>query len=138
VALCVEMNCLLLTRDLEKESEPGQKVFVYNSYDIKEKLKVLGFRFNSEERAWWRPLSAVLKLTDEFYSAQDITLSKLLDLAPETGGKQDETRVYINCPYHDKDEAKALGARWDRERRSWFVPQGHDNSPDVSLFSRWM
>ena len=50
VALCVEMNCLLLTRDLEKESEPGQKVFVYNSYDIKEKLKVLGFRFNSEER----------------------------------------------------------------------------------------
>jgi len=45
----------LLTRDLEKEGAPTPKVFVYNSYDIKEKLKGLGFRFNSTERVRFLP-----------------------------------------------------------------------------------
>jgi hypothetical protein len=64
-------------------------------------------------------------------------LVQLLDLAPECDAVQ-ETRVYINCPYHEKDEAKELGARWDREKRQWFVPQGNDKSPDISLFSQWL
>lgn len=35
--------------------------------------------------------------------------------------------------FAEKDAAKKLGARWNAERRSWYVPPGID----VSLFSRW-
>lgn len=39
----------------------------------------------------------------------------------------------IPVPYHEKDLAKALGARWNAKRRTWYVPPGID----VTLFKRW-
>lgn len=39
----------------------------------------------------------------------------------------------LAVPFAEKDEAKKLGARWNAERRSWYVPPGID----ISLFSRW-
>jgi len=39
----------------------------------------------------------------------------------------------LAVPFAEKDMAKKLGARWNAERRSWYVPAG----ADVSLFSRW-
>lgn len=50
----------------------------------------------------------------------------------EATGDRD-TRQYIDVPYKEKDEAKALGARWDRKARSWYVPSG----ADVAAFSKW-
>jgi exodeoxyribonuclease VII large subunit len=41
---------------------------------------------------------------------------------------------YLQVPYREKDEAKSLGARWDRESSSWFVPTGVDLAP----FSKWL
>src|SRR5438067_551943 len=42
--------------------------------------------------------------------------------------------TYLNVPFRDKAEAKALGARWDGEARKWFVPAGRDLGP----FSNWL
>ena len=42
-------------------------------------------------------------------------------------------RLYLSVPYAQKDEAKALGARWDPSRKRWYVPEGIDKS----LFQRW-
>ena len=42
--------------------------------------------------------------------------------------------TYLNVPYREKDEAKALGAKWDRKQKSWYAPAGMDTAP----FSRWM
>lgn len=41
--------------------------------------------------------------------------------------------VLLAVPFREKDEAKALGARWDRAAQSWTVPPGGD--PDV--FGKW-
>lgn len=35
-------------------------------------------------------------------------------------------RVYLTVPYEQKDAAKEKGARWDHERRLWYVPDGLD------------
>ena len=43
------------------------------------------------------------------------------------------TRLYLTVPFAQKDEAKALGARWDPARKRWYVPEGIDKS----LFQRW-
>lgn len=41
---------------------------------------------------------------------------------------------FIRVPFKDKDEAKSLGARWDRDASSWYVPSGVDLVP----FSKWL
>ena len=40
---------------------------------------------------------------------------------------------YLHVPFTEKDDAKALGARWDATRKMWFAPQG----ADLARFKRW-
>jgi hypothetical protein len=40
----------------------------------------------------------------------------------------------LKVPYAEKDEAKALGARWNKERKLWYVPDGQAEAP----FARWI
>ncbi|WP_321276453.1 exodeoxyribonuclease VII large subunit [Thiomicrorhabdus indica] len=42
---------------------------------------------------------------------------------------------YLNVPFSQKDEAKALGARWDAIARRWYIPQALLNKSDK--FSKW-
>jgi hypothetical protein len=42
--------------------------------------------------------------------------------------------TWLHVPYAEKDQAKALGARWDARARSWYVPAGRDLPP----FARWL
>jgi hypothetical protein len=42
-------------------------------------------------------------------------------------------RFYIDVPIDEKDEAKALGARWDGELKSWFIAAGEYEGP----ITRW-
>lgn len=37
-------------------------------------------------------------------------------------------RIDLKVPFHEKDEARALGARWDPQRRVWYVPDNVDSS----------
>jgi hypothetical protein len=40
----------------------------------------------------------------------------------------------LKVPYAEKDQAKALGARWDAQRKVWYVPDGSDAAP----FQQWL
>lgn len=42
--------------------------------------------------------------------------------------------VYLTVPFAQKDQAKALGARWDSLKRSWYVPAG----VATDAFQRWL
>jgi Domain of unknown function (DUF5710) len=44
------------------------------------------------------------------------------------------TRVVLSVPFVEKDQAKALGARWDRESKQWWIP----STIDVAPFFRWL
>ena len=46
----------------------------------------------------------------------------------------DTSRIYINVPYKEKNLAKVLGAKYDGEKKKWYVPQGMD----LKLFSKWL
>lgn len=59
---------------------------------------------------------------------ENITMTKINETKLEK-----EERVYINVPIEEKDEAKALGARWDRNVKSWFVP----DVKNINLFQKW-
>lgn len=47
--------------------------------------------------------------------------------------KKSEVNTYLDVPFAEKDEAKALGARFDMTQKMWYVPKGKD----VAAFAKW-
>ena len=43
-------------------------------------------------------------------------------------------RTELDVPFSHKDEAKALGAKWDRAKKIWYVPDGVNPEP----FAAWL
>jgi hypothetical protein len=41
--------------------------------------------------------------------------------------------TFLNVPYAEKDEARALGARWNPTRKRWYVPDG----VALEAFQKW-
>ncbi len=60
---------------------------------------------------------------------------QLLDKALQAAESQTAERTYIDVPFKEKEQAKALGAKWERNESggSWFVPPGED----AGKFSQW-
>jgi hypothetical protein len=45
-----------------------------------------------------------------------------------------KAQVYLKVPFKEKDQAKALGARFDPDAKAWYVPHG----VDLARFARWL
>lgn len=45
-----------------------------------------------------------------------------------------EERIYLNCPFDDKDECKSLGGRWDGDEKKWYITNDMDSEP----FAQWL
>ena len=45
-------------------------------------------------------------------------------------------RVTLRVPYEEKEEVKKLGARWDTEKKTWFVMIGPTRS--INSFIKWI
>ena len=43
-------------------------------------------------------------------------------------------RINLVTPFAEKDEAKALGARWDAAKKCWYIV----NVDDLTPFMRWI
>jgi len=43
--------------------------------------------------------------------------------------------IYLRCPFAEKDEAKAMGARWDAAAKKWVVTDTPDNR---AKFIKWI
>ena len=43
-------------------------------------------------------------------------------------------RINLATPFSDKDQAKALGARWDPVNKNWYIVDVADLTP----FARWI
>jgi hypothetical protein len=43
-----------------------------------------------------------------------------------------DSKVWLDVPYAEKDEAKAQGARWDAAARRWYAPR-----PGMTCLDRW-
>ena len=43
-------------------------------------------------------------------------------------------KTFLAVPYKEKERAKKLGAKWDKENKLWFAPEGTDLTP----LAKWM
>ncbi len=46
-------------------------------------------------------------------------------------------KIYLNCPYGNKDEAKSHGAKWDGRKKKWWVSNDNYNK-HKNLFEQWL
>lgn len=46
--------------------------------------------------------------------------------------KEESLKIYLDVPYDEKNEAKALGARWDKDTKKWFSMEAGN-----TLVERW-
>lgn len=35
-----------------------------------------------------------------------------------------KNKKFIHCYFKEKETVKKLGARWDNENKSWYIPEG--------------
>lgn len=51
-------------------------------------------------------------------------------------GKQSQAtdRTYIDVPFKEKEQVRELGAKWDRQEKSWYIVPGADHEP----FTQWL
>jgi hypothetical protein len=43
-------------------------------------------------------------------------------------------RINLNVPFHEKDAAKSLGAKWDKEKKTWYTYYDED----IEKFFKWI
>ncbi len=86
----------------------------------------------------YQPLTPDFRAAIEaFEKGNRVTVSDAPSLStkapgPVVSAKKDVQ--FLVVPFAEKDEAKALGARWDAASRKWYVPSGKD----AAAFARWL
>lgn len=109
----------------EKQQQPKKEwkemIKLSVPYDEKDEAKKLGAKWSAKQETWYVLDGADLQ---PFYNW--LPKEKKVELIMAS-------RDYLNVPREEKDEAKALGAKWDRFQKSWYVEKGTDLEP----FAKW-
>lgn len=101
-------------------------------YKERNEAKALGAKWDRSEQTWFVPAGVSL---DKFAKwndgeaavvAQDSTPQKA---TPDRSVERQELAV----PYKDRAEAKAAGAKWDKEKKTWFADAG----ADMEKLAKW-
>ena len=95
-----------------------EDLYLECSFNEKDEAKAHG--------AKWDP-RAIEGGSGKWYAPAGIQLAPLSRWLPSA-------RTFLDCPYADKEAAKALGARWDGQMQKWTVRGNTDLRP----FARWL
>ncbi|MEG2005226.1 MAG: zincin-like metallopeptidase domain-containing protein, partial [Bilophila sp.] len=74
------------------------------------------------------------KQVQEEHHALDVADNAKQNILEVPESVQTGERRYLDVPYKEKNEAKKLGAKWDRQERAWYVPQRQD----ATAFEKWL
>ena len=95
------------------------ETYINVPFEDKDKVKLFGARFDSVKKMWYVPKGMSLANFAPYLFEGKCTSIK---------------KVYLFVPYDDKDEAKSLGARWDNDKKQWYITNTHDKNK----FSKWL
>ena len=114
-------------RDVPQEASL-EKTWLNVPYTSRNTAKKLGARWDRDSKRWYAPEGVDLAPLRPFLSEQqqerDMAVSD-----SSTVERRAEKPTALHVPYEDKELAKKLGARWDRERKQWYAPAGTDLEP---------
>ena len=70
----------------------------------------------------------------KIHSSEIVSNSKEEQVMLSQSSTPQNDKTYISVPFRDKEEAKSLGAKWDRQESSWYIP----GNLDKSSFNKWL
>jgi len=68
---------------------------------------------------------------DDLHSKGNDMADKLAFEALGLEYKEKINKIYLNVPFSQKDDAKKLGAKWDRSKKKWYVLENNKNKDDL-------
>lgn len=105
---------------------PTDSIYLNVPYSEKDAVKAYGAKWDSESKKWWvQPDNIHL----------EIILGKWGIKKQETTNSVVSSKIYINVPFSEKENAKSHGAKWDSESKKWWVPSNIENIDEI--LSKW-
>lgn len=121
--------------DRHEMSMPDKKVYFDVPYEQRQEAKALGCKWDKDNKKWF-----ISEATPERIEAMDKAgfktvevEQKNLESVQKNENAETNQKTLLSVPFEEKDLAKELGAKFDRETKSWYVPEGKDLEP----FERW-
>lgn len=110
------------------------RIYLNCPFDEKDECKSLGGRWDNDTRKWYITAEMNAEPFAQWMSDGDGDGDEQAKAPDAETAADDGERIYLNCPFDDKEECKALGGRWDGDAKKWYVPTGKDTAP----FAKWL
>lgn len=125
--LRAEIASLMLGEKLSIGHDPGQHVSYVGSW-----IKVLQedpreiFRASADAEKITQYLLGreMLKVQTQATQEEPKILVPVVKIQEDSALRVTPERIYLEVPYAEKEAAKKLGAKWDRQEKSWYAPEG--------------
>ena len=121
--------------DRHEMSMPDKKVYFDVPYEQRQEAKALGCKWDKDNKKWF-----ISEATPERIEVMDKAgfktvevEQKNLESVQKIENAETKQKTLLSVPFEEKDLAKELGAKFDRETKNWYVPEGMDLEP----FERW-
>lgn len=135
--LRAELASLMLGERLEVGHDPGQHAAYVGSWikALREDPRELFRAAADAEKIAGFVMGIEQKREQEQGQAQhtEQQAAAVKHTPPEDKAMKAEQRVDLVVAYRDKDEAKAAGAKWDKQRKTWYAPEG----ADMAKLAKW-
>ena len=127
--LRAEISSWMVGQDIGVGHDPGQHAAYVKSWiaALKDDPLEIMRACRDAERIHDFVLSMEMQKEKSVEHAMD-EAPETMDMAPPPVQAAQE-RTYLYIPYQDKEQAKALGARWDARQKQWYAPEGTDLEP---------
>lgn len=108
-----------------------EKFFLNVPYSEKDDAKALGAKWDPKEKKWYASSQKIKDKCHQWWS-KDETPGEETNSSIQAPQNKIQ-RQDLNVPFKDKDEAKALGAKWDPVSSNWYVT----NAADKQKCEKW-
>ena len=120
-------------------SPTARKTYFVVPFDRKDEAKAAGLRWDADARKWFAPTAAIAKAAKAFEKEggkrAGSTKAPIAGTAtPSPAPPAVAGRVYFRVPFDRKDEAKAMGMRFDGDRKQWFAPSAEIVQAAMAVF----
>lgn len=103
------------------DEEASRRWAIVCGFDEKDDAKALGAQWDGERKVWYAPNADIFEELAKWHRPAGASgASGPIAKGGPSGPIAKRRR--IRCTFDDKDRAKALGARWDSDRKFWYAP----------------
>lgn len=102
----------------------GERTYISSPYSERREVKALGGEWDADRKSWFVPVGVDPAPFAKWQTVVSSTAAAPVADPASVAPKAAAGRTYIAVPYAERDEAKTLGAKWDRVAKSWYAPEG--------------